>query len=75
MSFRGATGAILQSFTIDIFIPRPGDATWRYQSTFSENEIAIATTDDIQIAVVTGAVDEAFKKADTVIGKRYHGMM
>lgn len=75
MSFRGQTGAILQSFTIDIFLPRPGDVTWRYQSTFSEQQLSVATTDDIQIAVVTGAVDEAFKKADTVIGKRYHGMM
>mgnify|MGYP000955720708 FL=1 len=57
MSFRGATGAILQSFTIDIFLPRPGDVTWRYQSTFSEQEISIATTDEVQIAVVSGAVD------------------
>jgi hypothetical protein len=72
--YRGESGAILQSFSIDVFLPRPGDVTWRYQVSYTENELSISTTTDIQVAVVTGAVDEALKKADEVIGKRYHGL-
>jgi hypothetical protein len=72
-SFRGDSGAILQSFSMDVFIPRPGNVTWRYQVSYSETELSISTTAEIQVAVVTGAVDEALRKADAVIGKRYHG--
>jgi len=74
-SYTGDSGAILQSFSLDVFLPRPGDLTWRYQVSFSENQLSIATTDDIVVAVVTGAVDEALRKADDVIGMRYHGLM
>jgi hypothetical protein len=74
MSYSGESGAINLSFSLDIFLPRPGDVTWRYQCSFSENQLTIATTDDLQVAVVTGAVDEALRKADDVIGQRYHGL-
>ncbi len=74
-SFSGESGAINQSFSLDIFLPRPAEVTWRYQVSFSENQLTISTTDDLQVAVVTGAVDEALRKADEVIGIRYHGLM
>jgi hypothetical protein len=74
MSYSGESGAIHQSFSLDIFLPRPGEITWRYQCSYSENQLTIATTDELQVAVVTGAVDEALRKADDVIGQRYHGL-
>jgi len=74
MTFHGSTGGILQSYSIDIFLPRPGDVTWRYQASYSENELSIAVSGDLQVAVVTGAVEGALARADTIIGQRYHGL-
>ncbi|MSP59198.1 MAG: hypothetical protein EXR72_02465 [Myxococcales bacterium] len=74
-SASGETGTLFQSFTVDAFLGRPGGSTWRYQATFSETELGISTTDDIQVSVIAGAIDEAFKKADRVISERYHGGM
>jgi hypothetical protein len=68
----GGGGAIWQSYTLDVFHPRPGDKTWRYQALFSENELKIATTDEIQVAVVTGGIDGAFVATDKTIKMRYH---
>ncbi len=74
MTFHGSTGGILQSYSIDIFLPRPGDVTWRYQASYSENELSVAVSGDLQVAVVTGAVEGALARADTIIGQRYHGL-
>lgn len=72
-SVRGASGAIHQSYSLDIYLPRPGTVSWRYQCTYSENELTIAAEPETQVLVVTAAVDDAMKAADNVIADRFHG--
>lgn len=65
---------LFQSYTLDIWIGRADGKTWRYQATWSETKLGFDAEKGLQLAVVTSAVDGAFRTADTVIGKRYHGM-
>jgi len=64
--------AVVQSFTVDLWLARADGKTWRYQSLYSENRVGV---DDRQLTIdtVTAGTEDMFKKTDEVIGKRYHG--
>lgn len=76
--FKESSGdnAILQSYTVDVWLERPGGKTWRYQALYQDSTITllgITPEPDTIVATVTSATDDMFKATDNVIGKHYHG--
>jgi len=65
--------AIVQSYTVDLWIEQASGKTWRYQSLYSENKLDPLFSDrQLTVDTVTSSTDEMFRKTDEVIGKRYH---
>ena len=64
--------ALMQSYTLELWIPRDNGVTWRYQAPYSEQRLNVEADRGLQLAVVTSAIDGAFRAADEVIGKRYY---
>ncbi len=60
---------IWQSFSIDVWIPH-GQGTWRYQTVWSESEVANAS-DAIKIGTVKSSTDNIFEAGDEAIEALY----
>lgn len=60
---------VWQSFSIDVWIPSKKGA-WRYQTTWSESEVANAS-DKIKIGTVKSSIDGIFKAGDEAIEELY----
>lgn len=73
-----AKDKIVQSYTLDVWIERPDEKTWRYQALYQESEISgmfsgLASDETAVVDTVTSATDDMFVDTDKVIGKHYHG--
>lgn len=62
---------VWQSYSIDVFLPQGKDKTWRYQTLWSESEVANAS-DTVIIGTVKGSTDNIFKAGDDAIEELYH---
>ena len=69
--FDGGNGALHQSYSIDVFIAR-SDGTLRYQATWSETDLPIAVSGDLERETVASAVNDSLQAADGEIKKRWH---
>lgn len=65
--------AILQSYTVDIWLERPQGKTWRYQALYQDSRFGFDVEPGTIVATVTGSTDTMFETTDDVIGKHYHG--
>ena len=65
--------AILQSYTLDIWLERPDGKTWRYQALYQESKFGIDVEPGTIVATVTDSTDGMFRDTDEVIGERFHG--
>jgi hypothetical protein len=64
--------AILQSYSLDIWLQQPAGDTIRYQALYADTKISV-TDRDLILYTVKGATDDVLKKGDEEIGKRLHG--
>lgn len=62
-------GMMWQSFSVDVWIDRGDDTTWRYQTLWSETDIGIAVAPSTEIGTIKGSVDTAMAKGDIAIGE------
>jgi hypothetical protein len=71
-SFEGQNGSsnIVQSYSVDIWLP-VGKKTWRYQTLWSESEVAGAS-DAATIGTLKSSIDRAMETADEAIEELYH---
>jgi len=71
-SFEGENGSsnIVQSYSIDVWLP-VGKKTWRYQTLWSESEVAGAS-DAATIGTLKSSIDRAMETADEAIEELYH---
>src|SRR5262249_36923500 len=70
--FDGGNGALNQAYTLDVFFGRPEGTPVRYQALWSDTDLPVATSGDLQRLVVTGAVEDAMKAADRTIKMQFH---
>jgi hypothetical protein len=70
--FDAHNGALDQAYSLDVFAGRSDGTTVRYQAVWSETDLPVATTDDLQRLVVTSSVDDGMQAADRVIQQRFH---
>lgn len=61
---------VWQSFSIDVWLPEKG-GSWRYQTLWSESEVAGAS-DAIILGTVKSSTDQIFKAGDEAIETLYH---
>ncbi len=70
----GGRGTLWQSYSIDVWIEQPDGNAFRYQTLWSETELALAgVTEDIVKGTVTSGTDGAMNAGDNAIGVQYHG--
>lgn len=64
---------LYQSYSIDVWIERPGGEVWRYQTLWSETELGIAAGDNAVAATVRQGTEGTMKAGDDAISELYHG--
>lgn len=72
--YRNGKDAIVQSYTLDVWIERPDGKTWRYQALYQESILSGILANPAPKTVVdtvTSATDSMFEATDKVIKKHY----
>lgn len=64
--------AMQQSYSIDVLLGQSDERAIRYQCSWAETDLNLAVDDDLTLAVLVGAVDDALAAADSAIEKRFH---
>jgi hypothetical protein len=62
-----ANTALLQSYTVDLWLSSPDGLVWRFQTNWAESDLGVEVDDEIVSNVLAGGIDSGFGEADDAI--------